>query len=225
MKKALCIISGGMDSATCAYIAKNSGYEVIGVHFDYAQRTQDKERECFERICDDLGAQRRYTLDARFIAQIGANSLTDTSLSVRKGANIDKNEIPNTYVPFRNGVFLSIAGALAEREGCEAIFIGVVQEDSSGYPDCTAEFIAKMQSAINAGTSPNFSVEIKTPLVHLNKGEIVARALENGVNLGLTWSCYTNSHKACGVCDSCQLRLNGFAKAGVKDPIEYEIEI
>ena len=225
MKKALCVISGGMDSTTCAYIAKNSGYEIVALHFDYHQRTEQKERECFERICDDLGVGKRYILDAHFIAQIGGNSLTDTNLEVRKNANIDKNELPNTYVPFRNGVFLAIAGALAERENCEAIFIGVVAEDSSGYPDCSGEFISKMQSAINSGTSPNFSVEIKTPLVHLNKGEIVARALENGVNLGLTWSCYTNSHKACGVCDSCQLRLNGFAKAGVKDPIEYEIKI
>ena len=223
MKKALCVISGGMDSATCAYIAKNSGYEIVALHFDYHQRTEAKERECFEQICDDLGVRKKYILNADFIAQIGGNSLTDTSLEVRKNANIDKSEIPNTYVPFRNGVFLSIAGALAEREGCKAIFIGVVAEDSSGYPDCSGEFISKMQSAINAGTSPNFSVEIKTPLVHLSKAEIVQTALKNGVNLALTWSCYTNSVKACGVCDSCKLRLNGFAKAGIKDPIEYEI--
>ena len=386
--RALCVISGGMDSATCAYIARREGYEIVALHFDYDQRTMGKERECFGKICDDLGVAKRFVLDARFIAQIGGSALTDGTLPIRKGAaelcgaanftgteidgavnskstclegqnsieansinteiggqnftvsnfmtspadaplgadlarnsggcvqggeiltrdgetSLGDNEIspqgskisaqsdkilacddkilpqdgeilpqseaepqrgdkippkhaegkispqsqnnqissqsqsdkisppsgesvfsdlPSTYVPFRNGVFLSIAAALAEKEHCDAIFIGVVQEDSSGYPDCSAEFIGAFERALDLGTSHDFHPRIKTPLVHLSKAQIVSLALEIGVPLELTWSCYEREDAACGLCDSCLLRLKGFAGAGAKDKIPYAIE-
>ena len=389
--RALCVISGGMDSATCAYIARREGYEIVALHFDYNQRTMDKERECFGKICDDLGVAKRFILDARFIAQIGGSALTDGTLPIRKGAaelgaaansasaefnsainsenaelgelnfietnsaakldgqnsiaansinaeiggqnfaasnfstssadatlgadsardsrlqsgeiliqdaeillggdepspqggkilacddkispqgskilvqegeilpqsgveppqgdkisskraegeissqsRSDKippqdgesafSDLPNTYVPFRNGVFLSIAAALAEKERCDAIFIGVVQEDSSGYPDCSAGFIGAFERALELGTSRDFHPRIKTPLVHLSKAQIVSLALRIGVPLELTWSCYEREDAACGLCDSCLLRLKGFAGAGAKDKIPYAIE-
>ena len=382
--RALCVISGGMDSATCAYIAKREGYEIVALHFDYDQRTMGKERECFGKICDDLGVAKRFVLNARFIAQIGGSALTDGTLPIRKGAaelcgavnsasakidsainsksaelgelnftetnsvaeldgqnsiavnsfnaeiggqnftasnfstspadaplsadltrssrtqsgeiltqggeaSLGDNEIspqggkilarddkispqdgeilpqsgaepqqgdkisskraegeissqsqsdkisppsgervfsdlPSTYVPFRNGVFLSIAAALAEKERCDAIFIGVVQEDSSGYPDCGAEFIGAFERALDLGTSRDFHPRIKTPLVHLSKAQIVSLALEIGVPLELTWSCYEREDAACGLCDSCLLRLKGFTGAGAKDKIPYAIE-
>mgnify|MGYP000895264183 CR=1 FL=1 len=411
--RALCVISGGMDSATCAYIARREGYEIVALHFDYDQRTMGKERECFGKICDDLGVAKRLILDARFIAQIGGSALTDGALPIRKGAaelcgaansagteidsavnsksaelgelnfaetnsvaeldgqnsisanstsaefgsvansksaEIDRqnfteanlstspadaslgadlarnsggcaqkdeiltqggeaslgdneispqgskisaqsgkilarddkispqngeilpqsgaepqqgdkippkhaegeispqsqnnkissqsqsneipppsgesafSDLPSTYVPFRNGVFLSIAAALAEKERCDAIFIGVVQEDSSGYPDCSAEFIGAFERALDLGTSRDFHPRIKTPLVHLSKAQIVSLALKIGVPLELTWSCYEREDAACGLCDSCLLRLKGFAGAGAKDKIPYAIE-
>ena len=377
--RALCVISGGMDSATCAYIARREGYEIVALHFDYDQRTMGKERECFGKICDDLGVAKRLILDARFIAQIGGSALTDGTLPIRKGAaelcgaansasaEIDSaansksaelgelnftetnsvaeldgqnsiavnsfnaeiggqnftasnfsaspadaplsadlarnsggcvqsgeiltqgseislgddepspqgskilvqegeilpqsgaepqqgdkippkhaeseissqsqsdkilsqgsesvfSDLPSTYVPFRNGVFLSIAAALAEKERCDAIFIGVVQEDSSGYPDCSAEFIGAFERALDLGTSRDFHPRIKTPLVHLSKAQIVSLALRIGVPLELTWSCYEREDAACGLCDSCLLRLKGFAGAGAKDKIPYAIE-
>ena len=385
--RALCVISGGMDSATCAYIAKREGYEIVALHFDYDQRTMGKERECFGKICDDLGVAKRLILDARFIAQIGGSALTDGALPIRKGAaelcgaansagtKIDSaansknarldgqnsiatnsinteiggqnfaasnfmtspanaplgadsarsgcvqsgeiltqgseislgddefspqgskisaqsgkilarddkispqdgeilpqseaesqqgdkippkhaggkilpqsqnnqisppsrsdeipspsgesvfSDLPSTYVPFRNGVFLSIAAALAEKERCDAIFIGVVQEDSSGYPDCSAGFIGAFERALELGTSRDFHPRIKTPLVHLSKAQIVSLALKIGVPLELTWSCYEREDAACGLCDSCLLRLKGFAGACAKDKIPYAIEV
>ena len=400
--RALCVISGGMDSATCAYIARREGYDIVALHFDYNQRTMGKERECFGKICDDLGVAKRLILDARFIAQIGGSALTDGALPIRKGAaelggaanftgaeidsaanfksvelgelnfietnsvaeldgqnsisanstnaEIDRqnftasnfstspadatlgadsarnsggcvqsgeiltqggeaslgdneispqgskiptqggkilacdggispqdgeilpqseaepqqgdkippkhaegeispqsqnnqisspsrsnkisppsgesafSDLPSTYVPFRNGVFLSIAAALAEKERCDAIFIGVVQEDSSGYPDCSAEFIGAFERALDLGTSRDFHPRIKTPLVHLSKAQIVSLALRIGVPLELTWSCYEREDAACGLCDSCLLRLKGFAGAGARDKIPYAIE-
>ncbi|AJC86277.1 7-cyano-7-deazaguanine synthase QueC [Campylobacter sp. RM16704] len=220
MKKALCIISGGMDSTLCAYLAKNEGYEVIALHFDYNQRTMNKERECFNKICKELNITAKYILDVSFIANIGGNSLTDLSLEIPKN-KLHEKEIPNTYVPFRNGIFLSIAGAIAEKEKCECIFIGVVEEDSSGYPDCTQDFIQKANDFINEGTSKNCKIQIKTPLVHLNKSQIVSLAIKEKVALKYTWSCYENEEKACGKCDSCLLRLRGFKEAGYKDEITY----
>ena len=219
-KRAVCIMSGGMDSTLAAYMMQSRGYEIIGVHFNYDQRTQQKELECFESIAQAVGVSKKYTLDLDFFKQLGASALTDREIEVPTGG-IEEG-VPVTYVPFRNGIFLSMAAAIAEKEGAEVIAIGVVEEDSSGYPDCREDYISVMQKAINLGTKEETNITIAMPLVHLKKSEIVAKALELHVPLELTWSCYKNESKACGVCDSCRLRLNGFALAGVKDPIEYE---
>ncbi len=220
MKKAVVVLSGGMDSTTAMFIAKNQGYDIIPLHFNYSQRTEKKELECFNSICDFLNLKNRYVIDIPFFKQIGASALVDESIEVPVEGI--KPGIPVTYVPFRNGIFLSVAAAVAEKESARAIFIGVVEEDSSGYPDCKEEFIKNMQKAINSGTKPETNIEIKTPLIHLKKEDIVKKALQVGVPLELTWSCYKNENAACGVCDSCRLRLKGFEKAGVKDPIKYK---
>ena len=220
MKKTVVILSGGMDSTTALFIAKKEGYEIVPLHFNYGQRTEKKELESFNKICDYLNLQNRYIIDIPFFKQIGASALVDENIEVPTDGI--KPGIPVTYVPFRNGIFLSIAAAVAEKEEASAIYIGVVEEDSSGYPDCREEFIKNMQKAINAGTKPETNIEIKTPLIHLKKEDIVKKALEVGVPLELTWSCYKNEDEACGVCDSCRLRLKGFEKAGIKDPIKYK---
>jgi len=219
-KIAVCIISGGMDSALSAKIAQNEGYEIIALHFNYGQRTQDKELECFRKIAKDVKASEVYEIDLPFFEQIGASALTDKNIDVPTGG-IEEG-VPVTYVPFRNGIFLSIAASVAEKHAAEALFIGVVEEDGSGYPDCTNSYIKKMQDAINNGTKKETNIEIKMPLVAMHKGQIVEKALELNVPLQNTWSCYKSEDKACGVCDSCRLRLRGFSRAGIKDPIDYQ---
>ncbi len=218
-KKAVSILSGGMDSTLASFIAKNDGYEIVAVHFNYGQRTQTKELEAFRNICKALEVKEKYEIDIPFFTDIGASALTDTNIEVP--TNGIEDGVPITYVPFRNGIFLSIATAIAEKEGAEALFIGVVEEDSSGYPDCTDTFINKMQSAKNQGTKKETKLEIITPLVHLTKEDIVKKSIELKVPLELTWSCYSNEDKACGICDSCRLRLKGFELANFTDLIEY----
>ena len=220
-KKAICILSGGMDSTLASYMAKNDGYEIIAVHFNYGQRTQDRELKAFRDICDDLKILEKYEIDIPFFTQIGASALTDKTIDVPTGG-IEAG-VPITYVPFRNGIFLSITAAIAEKEGATAMYIGVVQEDSSGYPDCTDEFITKMEKAINQGTKEETKIEILTPLVHLSKAQIVQEAIKLNVPLEHTWSCYKEEKEACGVCDSCRLRLNGFRIANQIDPIPYKV--
>ena len=220
-KRAVCIISGGMDSTLAAYMMKEQGFDIIGVHFNYGQRTEKKELECFDNICDKLQVLKRYVLDMEFFKQLGASALTDKSIEVPTGG-IEEG-IPVTYVPFRNGIFLSMAAAIAEKHAASAIAIGVVEEDSSGYPDCRESFIEAMQRAINLGTKDETNITIEMPLVHLKKSQIVKKALEMSVPLELTWSCYQSEDEACGVCDSCRLRLNGFKEAGVSDPIPYRV--
>ncbi|MBL1243919.1 MAG: 7-cyano-7-deazaguanine synthase QueC [Sulfurimonas sp.] len=219
-KRAVCIMSGGMDSTLSAYMMKDDGYEIIAVHFNYGQRTKKKEQECFDLICKHLNVSEQYSLDLDFFKHLGASALTDTNIDVPV-SGVEEG-VPITYVPFRNGIFLSMAAAIAEKEGAELISIGVVQEDSSGYPDCRETYIKAMQNAINLGTKDDTNIKIHMPLVHLLKSEIVKKSLEISAPLSLTWSCYKNDDKACGVCDSCRLRLNGFLKAGVTDPIVYE---
>ena len=219
IKRAVCVMSGGMDSTLSAYMMKNEGYEIIAVHFNYDQRTQTKELECFKQICNDLQVKEKYILDLDFFKQLGASALTDKSIEVPIGG-IEEG-VPITYVPFRNGIFLSMSAAIAEKESACVISIGVVEEDSSGYPDCRESYIKSMQESINLGTKDTTQVEIKMPLVHLQKSQIVKEALSLDVPLKLTWSCYKNEDKACGVCDSCRLRLNGFKIAGEIDSIPY----
>ena len=212
-------MSGGMDSTLCAYMMKEEGYEIVALHFNYGQRTVRKELEAFRCVCRDLGVKKPYEIDLDFFKTIGASALTDHTLDVPTGGL--EAGVPITYVPFRNGIFLSIATAIAEKEGCEAIAIGVVEEDGSGYPDCTESFIGAFEKAANLGTKATTSVTIKMPLVRLNKSQIVAEAIKINVPLYLTWSCYKDEEEACGVCDSCRLRLRGFEQAGAKDPIPY----
>jgi 7-cyano-7-deazaguanine synthase len=220
-KKALCIMSGGMDSTLVAYTMKEQGYEVIALHFNYGQRTVNKELQAYRQICDHLGACEKYEIDLDFFKTIGASALTDHSIAVPT-AGIEPG-VPITYVPFRNGIFLSIATAIAEKEECEVIAIGVVEEDSSGYPDCRDAFIQSFQETANLGTKDTTHIRIEMPLVHLQKSQVVKEAHVLNVPLELTWSCYKNEDKACGVCDSCRLRLRGFELAGQKDPIVYAV--
>jgi 7-cyano-7-deazaguanine synthase len=220
MKKvAVCIISGGMDSALTAKIAQEEGYEIIALHFNYGQRTASKELECFEKISQTLVLKEKYVLNLPFFESIGASALTDKTIAVPT-AGIEEG-VPVTYVPFRNGIFLSIAGAIAEKHSAEALFIGVVEEDSSGYPDCREAYIFQMQKAINLGTKEETKLEIKMPLVALSKAQIVQKSLDISLSLEDTWSCYQSEEKACGVCDSCRLRLKGFEEAGYEDPLSY----
>lgn len=221
MKKAVCIISGGMDSAVAAKIAKDEGYELVAVHFNYGQRTQDRELEAFRAVSDTLGACGKYEIDLPFFQSVGGSALTDKSIAVPVGGIEDG--VPVTYVPFRNGIFLSIATAIAEKEGATAVVIGAVEEDSSGYPDCTESFLASFENAANEGTKKDTSIKIFAPLLHKRKKEIVIEGAKRGVDLSITWSCYQNEQIACGVCDSCRLRLRGFAEAGVEDEIAYRV--
>jgi len=218
-KKAVCILSGGMDSTLASYIAKNNGDNIIALHFNYGQRTQEKELQCFRDICKKLEVIEKYEIDLPFISQIGANALTDKTLDVPIDGLSD--DVPITYVPFRNGIFLSIATAIAEKENATSVYIGVVQEDSSGYPDCTKHFIDSMTRAINDGTKEQTKIQIVTPLIHLSKKDIVNKSYSLQVPLQLTWSCYKNSINACGICDSCRLRLHGFKMANKQDLISY----
>ncbi|WP_309497105.1 7-cyano-7-deazaguanine synthase QueC [Sulfurovum sp.] len=220
-QRCVCIISGGMDSALSAKIAEIEGYEIIALHFNYGQRTQTKELECFRQVASSVNAIERYEIDLPFFEQIGASALTDKSIDVPTGGL--EEGVPVTYVPFRNGIFLSIAAAIAEKHAAQALFIGVVEEDSSGYPDCRESYIEQMQKAINLGTKDETDLEIKMPLVALKKREIVQRSLALSVPLEHTWSCYKSENLACGVCDSCRLRLKGFEEAGSVDPIRYAL--
>jgi len=219
-KIAVCVISGGMDSALSAAMAREAGYQIVGVHFNYGQRTEKKELECFRKLVTDLETIKNYEIDLGFFEQIGASALTDRSIEVPTGG-IEEG-VPVTYVPFRNGIFLSIAAAIAEMHGAEALYIGVVEEDSSGYPDCRESYIRAMEKAIDLGTRDETKLEIKMPLVAMKKSQIVQKALELSVPLEHTWSCYQSEEEACGVCDSCRLRLKGFEEAGAEDPIKYE---
>src|SRR5574344_660249 len=220
-KKAVVILSGGMDSTLSSYIAKNSGYELIAVHFNYGQRTQERELKAFRDICEKLNVLNKYEIDIPFFTQIGASALTDKTIDVPT-SGIEKGIVPITYGPFRNGIFLSIASAIAEKEEASAIYIGVVEEDSSGYPDCSDNLIQDMNKAINEGTKEDTKIRIITPLVDLSKTQIVEEAIKLNVPLELTWSCYKEEDEACGVCDSCRLRLNGFKEANQKDLIPYK---
>ncbi len=219
-KKAICIISGGMDSALSAKLAQLEGYDIIALHFNYGQRTQKRELKAFRQIANYLDVKKSYEIDLDFFKTIGASALTDMSLDIPTDG-IGEG-IPITYVPFRNGIFLSIASSIAEKHGADAIFIGVVEEDSSGYPDCRDSYIVAMERAINLGTKDETDIKIKMPLVHLKKSQIVKKALELGVPLELTWSCYQSEDLACGVCDSCRLRLKGFREANSRDLIKYK---
>jgi len=219
-KKCVIVLSGGMDSTLCMAIAKDLGYQLAALHLNYGQLTEKREEKAFLDICEFYDVEEKIIVDTSFFKQIGGSGLTDNNVTIMD-AELDNHTIPNTYVPFRNGNILAIAASWAEVIGAEAIFIGAVQQDSSGYPDCRKEFFDEFEKAINTGTKPETRINIITPIINFNKGDIVRRSKELGSPLHLTWSCYRNSDTACGTCDSCALRLRGFQQEGFEDPIPY----
>ncbi len=215
------LVSGGMDSLVCAGIAVVASRRCAFLHANYGQRTERKELESFHRIADFYNIKDRLVVDIEYLKQIGGSALTDTSIEVPRG-ELERKEIPPTYVPFRNAHLLSIAASWAEVMGAGCIYIGAVEEDSSGYPDCRESFYRAFEGAITEGTRPTTRIRIMTPLIHMKKIEIVKKGAELGVPFGLSWSCYRDGSVACGRCDSCLLRLRGFIEAGIEDPIPYE---
>ncbi len=219
MKKAVVLLSGGLDSTTCLSIAIKDGFEVYPLSFDYAQRHL-KELDCASKIAGYYGIKTHKKIK---IENVGGSALTDMNIDVPDFK--DDGEIPVTYVPARNIIFLSYAAGYAEVIGADAIFIGVNSVDYSGYPDCRPEFIAAFEKVIKVGTKrgvEGLGIKLITPLINLTKAEIIKLADENKAPLHLTTSCYKGGEKACGVCDSCKLRLKGFSDCGLKDPVEYE---
>jgi len=218
--KAVVLVSGGMDSCVTAAIA-NQNFHMIFLHLNYGQRTERRELQAFHAIADFYDVKDRLVVDVEFLKQIGGSSLTDINIEVSK-ADLESHEIPTSYVPFRNANILSIATSYAEVIGAEKIFIGAVEEDSSGYPDCRDNFFKAFNNVIDLGTKPETKIEIDTPIIHLKKSEIIKQGIKYGAPLDKTWSCYQSEDLACGVCDSCALRIKGFQLAGVEDPITYK---
>jgi 7-cyano-7-deazaguanine synthase len=226
-RKAVVLLSGGMDSCVCTAIARerHSVSNISLLHASYGQRTQERERRAFGEIADFYGVRERLVVQLEHFRAIGGSALTDKSISIPEnelGApGPQGTAIPVTYVPFRNAHFLSVAVSWAEAIGAGAIYIGAVAEDSSGYPDCRPEYYRVFQELIRVGTRPETQIEIVTPVIELKKSQIIRRGIELDAPLQLTWSCYQNEDAACGVCDSCLLRLRAFAEAGATDPIPY----
>lgn len=224
--KAVILLSGGMDSCVSVAIA-NQSHRLALLHASYGQRTERRERRAFEEIANFYGVRERLLIRLDSFAQIGGSALTDRNIAVpESGKSLDHaKEIPVTYVPFRNAHFLSAAVSWAEVIGANAIFVGAVTEDSSGYPDCRPEYYRAFAELVRQGTRPETRIEIVTPVIKMRKSEIVRRGNELGAPLGLTWSCYQVEDEACGTCDSCRLRLRAFAEAGISDPIAYRARV
>lgn len=229
--KAVVILSGGLDSTTCMGIAREAGYELYPITFDYGQRHRI-ELDNARQVAEYYGVQHRHqVVQLGFLREFGGSALTDDSIAVPKahegakgGEEESGSDIPVTYVPGRNLLFLSIATSFAEVMEAEAIYIGVNALDYSGYPDCRPEFIAKVEEVIALATKVGVEgrgITIKTPLISMSKAEIIREGTRLGVPYPLTTSCYNGQAEACGECDSCRLRLKGFAEAGLTDPVPY----
>jgi 7-cyano-7-deazaguanine synthase len=232
---AIVLLSGGMDScvSTAEAVALHGAARVAVLHAGYGQRTQSRERRAFTEIADSYAvpADRRLIVQLDHFRAIGGSALTDQNIAVPENQlhaanapaapNAGASEIPVTYVPFRNAHFLSVAVSWAEAIGANSIYIGAVAEDSSGYPDCRPEYYRAFQNVIREGTRPETKIGIVTPVIELKKNQIIRRGVELGAPLHLTWSCYQSDDVACGVCDSCLLRLKAFEEAGIPDPIPY----
>ena len=217
---AVCLVSGGMDSCVTAAIARQENEEVAFLHVTYGQSTAARERWAFDQLADHFQVARRFVASIDYLKEMGGSSLTDANIPIAE-ANLSSQEIPTSYVPFRNAHLLSIAASWAETIDARRIYIGAVAEDSSGYPDCRPEFYQAFERVIEVGTRPETRIEIVTPVIHLRKAEIIKRGTQLGAPLELTWSCYRSEDRACGNCDSCALRLRAFAEAGQRDPIDY----
>lgn len=222
MKKAVVLLSGGLDSTTALYLAKKEGFEIYAISFDYGQK-HDKELECAKNISEEAGVA-DYLVVKMNMNTWGGSALTDSKIEVPE-ANIESKEIPVTYVPARNMIFLSLAASYAEVVGAQDIFIGVSEVDYSGYVDCRQEFLDSMEKAINLGTvcgaEQGKKIRIRAPFINMTKAEEIKLGIELGVDYGKTWSCYKGEEEACGVCDSCKLRLEAFEKVGYSDPLKY----
>jgi 7-cyano-7-deazaguanine synthase len=216
---AVVCVSGGMDSAVTVALAAED-HRLTFLHANYGQRTETRELACFHALADHYGVRSRRVVDLAGLRGIGGSSLTDASVPVREGEPVE-GVVPSSYVPFRNAHLLSAATSWGEVLGAEAIYVGAVWEDSSGYPDCRPEFYRAFEEAIRLGTRPETSIRIVTPVIGLSKAEIVRRGLALGVPFEKTWSCYQAEERACGACESCRLRLRGFEEAGAVDPIAY----
>ncbi len=216
--RAVILLSGGMDSCVCATLAARD-HEAAAVHISYGQRTEERERQSFLAICQRLRIHDRLMVRNEALRAIGGSALTDESIAVPDAENLGRG-IPVTYVPFRNAHFLAVAVSWAEVLGAEKVYIGAVEPDSSGYPDCRPAYYRAFNEVVKAGTKDGH-IEIVTPLIAMRKAEIVRLGLELGAPFDLTWSCYSREDQACGVCDSCLLRLRAFEAAGVSDPIPY----
>ena len=219
--KAVCLLSGGMDSSTLAYLARSRGYEILALHLNYGQRTERKERLCAKKIASLLNAKAFVEINLEYFARFGTSSLTDEKIVVEE-YDPDREQIPNTYVPFRNANLLSIATSFAEAQGADAIFIGVQSLDYSGYPDCRPQFIEAFQKVIDLGTKDTTKITLFAPFITMTKTDILKEGLKLGVPYEHTWSCYRNEVKACGTCGSCHFRKEAFAAIGRQDFIEYE---
>jgi 7-cyano-7-deazaguanine synthase len=219
--KAVCLLSGGMDSSTLAYLAKSEGYEICALHLNYGQRTESKELACAQKIASLLNTKDFIAVNVGYFSQFGESSLTDKEIAVE---NFDPSRahVPNTYVPFRNANLLSIATSFAEAKDADAIFIGVQSLDYSGYPDCRPQFIEAFQRVIDLGTKDTTTITLKTPFIRMTKTDILNAGMKLGVPYEHTWSCYRNEGKACGTCGSCHFRKEAFAAIGKQDPIPYE---
>lgn len=220
--KAVVLLSGGMDSCVTTAIA-NQSHRLALLHASYGQRTEERERRSFDQIADFYDVRDQLVIRLDSLAKIGGSALTDRRIAVPESSEalVSNAGIPITYVPFRNAHFLSAAVSWAEVIGARAIFIGAVAEDSSGYPDCRPEYYRAFQQVIREGTRPETQIKIETPVIHMRKSEIVRTGIELGAPLQYTWSCYQSDDAACGMCDSCRLRLRAFAEAGASDPIVY----
>lgn len=218
---AVVAVSGGLDSCVTAAIAMEE-YEVAFAHVNYGQRTERRELKAFNEIADHYNLKERLIIDLNHLSKIGGSSLTDRNIDVSE-ANLNNKMIPTSYIPFRNANILSACVSWAEILCASAIFIGAVFEDSSGYPDCRPSFFKAFENVIKYGTKPETSIRIFTPVIQLSKAQIIKKGIELQAPLHLTWSCYQTEDEACGICDSCALRLRGFQLAGIEDPISYSI--
>jgi len=222
-EKAVVLVSGGMDSCVTAALAAQE-HALAFFHASYGQRTERRERKAFDDLADFYQVRERLVARLDHFRQIGGSALTDPSLPVPE-ADLARRDIPSSYVPFRNAHFLAVGVSWAEALGARRVYIGAVWEDSSGYPDCRPEYYRAFNELVRLGTRPESRIEIVTPIIGLKKHEIVRRGIELGAPLHLTWSCYQSEEEACGVCDSCALRLRAFAQAGVDDPIAYRARV
>lgn len=223
MNKSIVLLSGGMDSLVTVSIAQKECEELYFLHLNYGQRTEIRELRSFRKMKEFFKPKDILIVDISYLKDIGGSSLTDMDISVKEFGG--SNNIPDSYVPFRNAHLITIAASWAEVIGAQKIYIGAVEEDSSGYPDCRESFFNAMQKSIDQGTKPETKIKLETPIIHMRKSEIIKLGMGLGAPLELSWSCYKNNDIACGKCDSCVLRANAFKKAGIKDPIPYEIEM